>query len=108
MSSCSSKFEREESDEGEKENHFNVFANSFHVTDKVRVSMSLPKLTEDMLKINQELHDISTPAMEGLNQMQGNQTPAQTFEAKGMSSAKTLAETVETTPFPAEEKVLRI
>lgn len=67
--------------------------------------MSLPKLTEDMLKINQDLYDISTPAMEGLNQ---NQTPAQTFEANGMSSAKTLAETVATTPYPAEEKVLQV
>jgi len=70
--------------------------------------MSLPKLTEDMLKINQDLCDISTPAMEGLNQIQGNQTPAQTFEANGMSSAKTLAETVATTPYPAEEKMLQV
>ena len=38
----------------ENENHFNVFANSFHISDKQRVSMSLPKLTEDVIKLNQE------------------------------------------------------
>lgn len=38
----------------ENENHFNVFASSFHISDKQRVSMSLPKLTEDVIKLNQE------------------------------------------------------
>ena len=60
VSSCSSKLAAQASTNNvENGNHFNAFANSFHVTDKVRVSMSLPKLTEDMLKINQELHAIS-------------------------------------------------
>lgn len=38
-----------ENAENGKNNHFNPFATSFHVTDNVRVSMSVPKLTEDML-----------------------------------------------------------
>lgn len=90
MSSCSSKFEAEVSAHGDNNNHFNVFANSFHVSDKVRVSMSLPKLTEDMVKINQELHAISTQALEEDRQAQAHQTPVQTNEAVvGMSTAKT-------------------
>ena len=35
-------------------NHFNAFANSFHVNEEVRVSEVLPKLTEDMLKIEDD------------------------------------------------------
>lgn len=64
MSSCSSNAEEEVSKNGDNNNHFNVFANSFHVSDKVRASMSLPKLTEDMVKINRELQAISTQALE--------------------------------------------
>lgn len=36
-------------------NHFNPFATSFHITDNDRVSMSMPKLTEDILEINEDL-----------------------------------------------------
>ena len=46
--------EDESLNEDENRNHFNVFANSFHISDKQRVSMSLPKLTEDVVKLNQE------------------------------------------------------
>lgn len=81
--SCSSKFEAQVSVNGDNmnNNHFNVFANSFHVSDKARASMSLPKLTEDMVKLNQELHDISSQALVEDRQVLANQTPVQTHEA---------------------------
>ena len=60
MSNCSSVAEKsttnvDENAENGKNNHFNPFATSFHVTDKVRASMKMPKLNEDMLKISEEL-----------------------------------------------------
>ena len=67
--------------------------------------MSLPKLTEDMVKLNQELHDISSQALVEDRQVLANQTPVQTHEAlKVQTSAKTLAETVASTPYTAAEK----
>ena len=66
--------------------------------------MSLPKLTEDMVKINHELHAMSSQTIEEDRQVSAaNQTPVQTHEAI-VSTEKTLAETVASTPYTAAEK----
>ena len=36
-------------------NHFNAYANSFHVNEEVRVSTKITKLTEDLLKDESEV-----------------------------------------------------
>jgi len=103
LSSCSSKFDNKQSaknDEAEDPKQFNAFANSFHLNDKVRASMSLPRLTEDMLKINEELQAISSQTItdEVQEPKLVAKTPAPAKEKAPATTAETQVETVKSTP----------
>jgi hypothetical protein len=85
MSSCSSVAQKsstilDQNAENGKNNQFNAFANSFHLADNVRASMSMPKLTEDMLKINEDLESMCCPTTEQLKEEALDTTSVQATE----------------------------
>lgn len=68
--------------------------------------MSLPRLTEDMLKINEELQAISSQTIQDEPQ-EANivaKTPVPAKETAPASTAETQVETVKSTPVQAGEK----
>ena len=89
----------------DNENHFNVFANSFHISDKQRVSLTLPKLTEDVVKLNQE-PDASGSQTIIETEESPLQTPSQLNEKNEFmtSTKETMAETAGETPTTGVEK----
>lgn len=83
-------------------NHFNAFANSFHVTEEVRVSTKIPKLTEDLLKEDSEVPQ--NPQSQNAEEV--TETPEKSGEPVTTEKATVVADTTaNSTPFAkAEEK----
>lgn len=83
-------------------NHFNAYANSFHVTDEVRASTKIPNLTENLLKEDSEVPQNPQSQIAEEN----TETPMKSSEPVAAEKEAAVADTtVNSTPLAkAEEK----